>query len=83
MMQRSVSVLRLSTMWCFHKIHATMIKTLEELMMDPVYKIMIMGKRFNVSQWLIPNLNITQDKPLTLSEGNILGLEWVLNIGKL
>jgi hypothetical protein len=78
------SVLKLSTMWHFCKIRAAAIRHLENLSMDPVDKIVI-ARTSDISAWLVPALNelARRDKPIDLSEGNRLGMEWVLKIAEL
>jgi hypothetical protein len=43
-----------------------------------------MAGKFDVSSWLVPSLQalIQRKKPLDLSEGNRLGLEWVLKVAE-
>jgi len=78
------SVLKLSTMWQFQKIRATAIKTMEGQSMDLIDKIVI-ARRFDVSAWLVPTLNtlIQREKPIDLSEGDRLGMEWVLKVAEI
>jgi len=61
------SVLKLSNMWQFHKIRATAIKKLE-----------------TITTWLVTTLNalIQRESPVGLSEGNRLGMEWVLKVAE-
>jgi len=77
------SVLKLSSMWQFHKMRATAIKNMEDFSMDLVDKIVI-ARRFDVSTWLVPTLNalVQREKPIDLSEGNRLGMEWVLKVAE-
>jgi len=77
------SVLKLSNMWQFHKIRATAIKKLETITMDLVDKIVI-ARRFDIPTWLVPTLNalIQRESPVGLSEGNRLGMEWVLKVAE-
>ena len=79
------SVLELSTMWKFQSIRAKAIKALESLTpsMDPVDKI-VLARKCDVSPWLFPSLHalVQREKPLDLSEGNRLGLEWVLKVAE-
>jgi len=77
------SVLKLSSMWQFHKIRATAIKAMESLSMDLVEKIVI-ARKFDVSSWLVPSLNalVQREKPVDLLEGNRLGMEWVLKVAE-
>jgi len=77
------SVLKLSTMWQFHKIRAAAIKNMEGFSMDLVDKILI-ARRFDISTWLVPTLNalVQREKPIDLSEGNRLGIEWVLKVAE-
>jgi len=51
--------------------------------MDLVDKIVI-AKRFDVWAWLVPTLNelVQREKPLDLSEGNRLGMEWALKVAE-
>lgn len=76
-------MLKLSSMWQFHKIRATAIKNMESLSMDLVDKIII-ARRFDVSTWLVPTLNalVQREKPIDLLEGNRLGMEWVLKVAE-
>jgi len=80
------SVLELSTMWQFKDIRARAIKTLESLTlsMDPVDKIII-ARKFDVSPWLVTSLHalVEREEPLDLSEGNRLGMEWVLKVAEI
>jgi hypothetical protein len=78
-----VSVLKLSSLWQFHKIRAAAIKGLESLSVDLVDKIVI-AKRFDISSWLVPSLSALaqREKPLTLLEGNLLGMEWALKMAE-
>ena len=71
-------------MWQFHKIRATAIKAMEGLAMEPIDKIVV-ARKFDVSPWLVPSLNelVQREKPIDLSEGNRLGLEWVLKLAQL
>jgi hypothetical protein len=77
------SVLRLSSMWHFQKIRTTAIKAMDNLSMDLVDKIVV-ARKFDVSSWLVPTLNelVQRQKPLDWSEGNRLGLEWVLKVAE-
>jgi len=77
------SVLKLSTMWQFHKVRAIAIKNMEGLSMDLVDKIVI-ARRYDVSTWLVPTLNalIQREKLIDLSEGNRLGMDWVLKVAE-
>jgi hypothetical protein len=77
------SVLKLSSMWQFHKIRATAIKHMETVTMDLVDKIVI-ARRFDIPTWLVPTLNalIQRESPIGLSEGNRLGMEWVLKVAE-
>lgn len=72
-------------MWQFQDIRAGAIKALESLTlsMDPVDKI-VMARKFDVSPWLITSLHALarREKPLDLSEGNRLGLEWALKVAE-
>jgi hypothetical protein len=72
-------------MWQFQDIRARAIKALDSLTlsMDPVDKI-VMARKFDVSQWLVTSLHalIQREKPLDLSEGNRLGMEWVLKVAE-
>jgi hypothetical protein len=76
-------VLKLSSMWQFHKIRATAIKNMETITMDLVDKIII-ARRFDIPTWLVPTLNalIQRESPVGLSEGNRLGMEWVLKVAE-
>ena len=51
--------------------------------MDPIDKIVI-ARKFDVSTWLVPSLDalVQREKPLDLSEGNRLGLEWALKVAE-
>ena len=79
------SVLKLSTMWHFQDIRERAIKALENVTpsMDLVDKIVI-ARKFAVSSWLVPSLHalVQREKPLDLSEGNRLGLEWALKVAE-
>jgi hypothetical protein len=77
------SVLKLSSMWQFHRIRATAIKNMETIAMDPIDKIVI-ARRFDIPTWLVPTLNalIQRESPVGLSEGNRLGMEWVLKVAE-
>jgi hypothetical protein len=79
------SVLKLSSMWQFQEIRARAIKAMESLTlsMDLVDKIVI-ARKFAVSSWLVPSINalVQREKPLDLSEGNRLGLEWALKVAE-
>ena len=79
------SVLKLSTMWHFQDIRAKAIKALESptLSLDAVDKI-VMARKYDISPWLVPSLHalVQREKPLDLSEGNRLGLEWVLKVAE-
>ena len=72
-------------MWQFQDIRARAIKALESLTlsMDPIDKIVI-ARKFDVSTWLVPSLDalVQREKPLDLSEGNRLGLEWALKVAE-
>ena len=72
-------------MWQFQDIRMKAIKALESLTlsMDPVDKIVI-ARKFDVSPWLAPSLHalVQREKPLDLSEGNRLGLEWALKVAE-
>ena len=76
-------MLKLSSMWQFHKIRATAIKNMETITMDLVDKIVI-ARRFDIPTWLVPTLNalIQRESPVGLSEGNRLGMEWVLKVAE-
>jgi hypothetical protein len=80
-----ISVLKLSTMWLFQDIRAKAIKALGSLTlsMDLIDKIVI-ARKFAVSAWLVPSLHalVQREKPLDLSEGNRLGLEWALKVAE-
>ena len=73
-------------MWQFQGIRARAIKALESLTlsMDPVDKIII-ARKFDVLPWLVPSLRalVQREKPLDLSEGNRLGLEWALKVAEI
>ena len=77
------SVLKLSTMWEFEDIRARAIKALGSLTLskdsDLVDKIVI-ARKSAVSSWLVPSLHalVQRGRPLDLSEGDRLGLEWAL-----
>jgi len=77
------SVLKLSSMWQFHKIRTTAIKNMDTMTMDLVDKIVI-ARRYDIPTWLIPTLNtlIQRESPIGLSEGNRLGMEWVLKVAE-
>ena len=72
-------------MWQFQDIRMKAIKALESLTlsMDPVDKIVI-ARKFDVLPWLVPSLHalVQREKPLDLSEGNRLGLEWALKVAE-
>jgi hypothetical protein len=72
-------------MWQFQGIRAKAIKALESLTlsMDMVDKI-VMARKFDVSPWLFSSLQALalRVKPLDLSEGNRLGLEWALKVAE-
>ena len=76
-------MLKLSSMWQFHKIRATAIKNMETITMDLVDKIVI-ARKFDIPTWLVPTLNalIQRESPVGLSEGNRLGMEWVLKVAE-
>jgi hypothetical protein len=78
------SVLKLSTMWHFRKIRAAAIRNMENLSIDPVDKIVI-ATASDIPAWLVPALNelARRHEPIDLSEGNRLGMEWVLKIAEL
>ena len=73
-------------MWQFQGIRAKAIKALgsQTLSMDLVDKIVI-ARKFSVSSWLVPSLQalVQREKPLDLSEGNRLGLEWALKVAEI
>ena len=70
-------------MWQFQDIRTRAIKALESLSTDLVDKIVI-ARKFDVSTWLVPSLHalVQREKPLDLSEGNRLGLEWALKVAE-
>jgi len=72
-------------MWQFQGIRARAIKALESqtISMDPVDKI-VMARKFDVSTWLVSSLHalVQREKPLDLSEGNRLGMEWALKVAE-
>ena len=76
-------MLKLSSMWHFHKIRTIAIKKMEGLSMDLIDKINI-ARRFDISAWLVPTLNalVQREKPIDLLEGNRLGMEWVLKVAE-
>ena len=71
-------------MWQFQDIRARAIKALEKLTlsMDLVDKIVV-ARKF-VSSWIVPSLNalVQREKPLSLSEGYRLGLEYALKVAE-
>ena len=72
-------------MWQFENIRAKAIKALGNLTlsMDLVDRIVI-ARKFAVSSWLVPSLHalVQREKPLDLSEGNRLGMEWALKVAE-
>jgi len=77
------SVLKLSSMWQFHKIRTSAIRNMEKITIDLVDKVVI-ARRFDISTWLVPTLNalIQRETPIELSEGNRLGMEWALKVAE-
>jgi len=52
--------------------------------MDTINKI-VLARSFDIPTWLVSALNqlVQRDKPIDSSEGNRLGMEWVLKIAEL
>lgn len=74
-------------MWQFQDIRTKAIKAMENptlgMDLDPVHKIVI-ARKFDVSSWLVPSLNalVQREKPLDLSDGVRLGMEWALKVAE-
>jgi hypothetical protein len=78
------SVLHLSTMWRFQKIRSRAINAMGSISMDLVDKIVI-ARKYDVSAWLVSALSalVQREKSVDFSEGNKLGLDWVLKVAEL
>ena len=74
-------------MWQFQDIRTKAIKAMEDPMLgmdaDPVYQIVV-ARKFDVPEWLVPSLNalVQREKPLDLSDGVRLGMEWALKVAE-
>ena len=78
-------MLKLATMWEFRKIHATVIKNMENMPLDLVDKLVI-AQKFDISAWVRPTLVAFKlayrEETISLSEANQLGLELAKLRGK-
>lgn len=74
-------------MWQFQRIRTKAIKAMENesfgMDSDPVRKIVV-ARKFDISSWLVPSLNalVQRERPLDLSDGVRLGVEWALKVAE-
>ncbi|TFK74679.1 hypothetical protein BDN72DRAFT_833208 [Pluteus cervinus] len=76
-----ISVLKLSTMWKFAEERKIAIQALEKMLKDPVEKLTF-SARYDIPSWRDPALVELSKRrePLTLMEGEMIGLESVINL---